>query len=179
MAELATLARPYAQAAFNHANKANALQPWADALHKAAAITTDPTFSGLIGDPRLSNEQLARMMFDIGGTDFGDDVQNFIRTVCENDRLTLLPEMATLFDQLRNVQENRIDVEVISAYAVKKEQKELLVKVLTKRLDKQVELTTRIDKALLGGVIIRAGDEVIDGSVLGGLNQLATQLHHS
>ncbi len=179
MAELATLARPYAQAAYNFAQKSDSLPQWSDALHTAASVTADASFSGLIGDPRLSNDKLCQLLVEIGGDGFTDHIKNFLGTIVENGRLKLLPEVAQEFDKLRNIAENRIEVEVVSAYVVKKDQQTLLIAALEKRFGKQVVLTTRTDKSLIGGLIIRAGDEVIDGSVLGGLNQLATQLHHS
>jgi len=179
MAELATLARPYAQAAFNHARKAGTLSDWSAALRTAADISTDSNFRGLIGNPRLSRERLAELLFDIGGGQFSDEIKRFFGTIIENDRLTLLPEVSSIYDELLNEAENRVDVEVISAYAVKKEQQAMLAQVLEKRLGKSVELRTRIDKTLIGGAIIRIGDEVIDGSLLGGLKQMATQLHSS
>jgi F-type H+-transporting ATPase subunit delta len=179
MAELVTLARPYAQAAFDCARKADKLSDWASALQTAANIAADPKFSGLIDDPRFGSEQLQQLLFDIGGDDFSPDVQNFLRTMIENGRLSLLPEVSQLYNQLYNREQNRVDVEVVSAYAVKKPQERALTEALEKRFGKSVELHTRIDKSLIGGAIIRVGDEVIDGSLAGGLKQLANQLHSS
>lgn len=179
MAELATLARPYAQAAFNYARKADNMADWSAALRAAADISTDANFRGLIGNPRLSKERLCELLFDIGGTQFSEEIKRFFSTVVDNDRLMLLPEVSSIYDDLLNQVENRVDVEVISAYAVKKDHQAMLTKVLEKRLGKSVELRTRIDKTLIGGAIIRIGDEVIDGSLLGGLKQMATQLHSS
>ena len=179
MAELVTLARPYAQAAFDYARKADKLSDWTSALQTAANIAADAKFSRLIDDPRFNSEQLQQLLFDIGGDDFSPDVQNFLRTMVENGRLPLLPDVSQLYDQLRNDEQNRIEVEVVSAYAVKKDQQRQLIEALEKRFGKSVELHTRIDKSLIGGAIIRVGDEVLDGSLAGGLNQLANQLHSS
>lgn len=179
MAELVTLARPYAQAAFNYARKANKLAEWSSALKTAASIADDPTFNGLIDDPRFGGEQLCQLLFDIGGEEFSPDVQNFLRTMVENDRLSLMPQVSRLYNDLLNEEQHRVEVEVVSAYAVKKEQQRRLVAALEVRFGKSVEIHTRIDKSLIGGAIIRVGDEVIDGSLAGGLKQLATQLHSS
>lgn len=179
MAELVTLARPYAQAAFDYARKAGKLSQWSAALRTAADIAADPKFSSLIDDPRFGNEQLQQLLFDIGGDEFPRDVQNFLRTMIENDRLPLLPQVSQLYNELYNSEQNRVEVEVVSAYAVKKDQQRQLTEALEKRYGKSVELHTRIDKSLIGGAIIRVGDEVLDGSVTGGLKQLANQLHSS
>jgi len=179
MAELVTLARPYAQAAFDYSRKADKMSEWTSALRTAANIAADPTFSGLIDDPRFSTEQLRQLLFDIGGDDFTPDVQNFLRTMVENGRLPLLPQVSQLYNELYNSEQNRVEVEVVSAYAVKKDQQRQIAEALEKRFGKSVELHTRIDKSLIGGAIIRVGDEVIDGSLTGGLKQLANQLHSS
>jgi len=179
MAELVTLARPYAQAAFDYARKADKMSEWTAALRTAATIAADPKFSSLIDDPRFSSTQLQQLLFDIGGDDFTPDVQNFLRTMVENGRLALLPQVSELYDQLCNKEQNRIEVEVVSAYMVKKDQQRQIAEALEKRFGKSVELHTRIDKSLIGGAIIRVGDEVIDGSLAGGLKQLANQLHSS
>jgi F-type H+-transporting ATPase subunit delta len=179
MAEPVTLARPYAQAAFDYARKADKMSEWTSALRTAADIAADPKFSSLIDDPRFSTERLQQLVFDIGGDDFTPDVQNFLRTMADNGRLAQLPHVSDLYEQLCNAEQNRIDVEVVSAYAVKKDQQHRIAEALEKRLGKSVELHTRIDKSLIGGAIIRVGDQVIDGSLAGGLKQLANQLHSS
>lgn len=179
MAELATLARPYAQAAFNFARKADTLEQWSSALGEAAEICADEKFAALIGDPRVDGDRLCELLFDIGGERFSDENRRFLGTLVENGRLALLPEVSRLYTELYNEQQNRVKVEVVSAYAVKKAQQKLLQDALEKRFGKAVDMETRIDKTLIGGAIIRIGDEVIDGSLLGGLNQMATQLHSS
>ena len=179
MAELATLARPYAQAAFNFARKSGTLSDWSNALRTAADISSDAKFSALIGNPLLSRDRLCELLFDIGTDQFSDEVRRFLRTMVENDRLPMLTEVSRLYDKLLNDEENRVEVEVVSAYAVKKDQQRVLIEALEKRFGKAVELNTRIDKTLIGGAIIRIGDEVIDGSLSGGLKQMATQLHSS
>jgi len=179
MAELATLARPYAQAAFNFANKAGTRADWSTALHTAAGISKDEKFAALIGNPLLDKSRLTELLLDIGGAQFTDDIRRFLGTMVENNRLPLLEQVSEQFDELLNKVENRVDVQVISAYAVRKEQQRMLTNALAKRFNKAVELHTSIDKTLIGGAIIRVGDEVIDGSLLGGLKQMATQLHSS
>ena len=179
MAELATLARPYAQAAFNFARKAGTLDQWSGALAAAAQICADDKFSALIGDPRITSNKLSELLFDIGGDQFTDENRRFFSTLIENGRLDLLPEVSKLYTDLYNAEQNRVKVEVVSAYSVRKEQQKLLLAALEKRFGKAVDMETRIDKTLIGGAIIRIGDEVIDGSLLGGLNQMATQLHSS
>lgn len=179
MAELVTLARPYANAAFGHAKKAGTLADWSAALQVAAQVVADQKVQRLIDDPHVGGDQLCQLLFEVGGEQFSAPFQNFLRTMVENGRLSLLPEVSRLYQALFDQQENRVQVELISAYAVKNDQERNIAAALESRFGKSVELHTRIDKSLIGGAIIRVGDEVIDGSISGGLKQLATQLHSS
>lgn len=179
MAEPTTIARPYAAAAFDFAHKAGRLAEWSEMLHFAAEVVAQPTFAARLDDPRLGRNNLARLLFEVGGERFDAHSRNFLRTMADNDRLAQVPMVANLFDRLRDEVEQKADVEVVSAYAVNATQKRKLVEALEKRLGKAVNLTTTIDKSLIGGLVIRVGDEVIDASLQSGLNQLATALHPS
>jgi F-type H+-transporting ATPase subunit delta len=179
MAELTTIARPYAVAAFDFARKSDRLAQWSEMLHFAAEVVGQPTFAAHLDDPKLGRDKLARLLYEVGGERFDVHGRNFLRAMAEHDRLGLIPLVAKLFDRLRDEAEQRADVEVVSAYAVNATQKRTLAQALEKRLGKAVNLTTRIDKSLIGGLVIRVGDEVIDASLQGGLNQLATTLHPS
>ena len=176
MAERATIARPYAKAAFEYARGAQAFSEWSRGLNTAAEIVADPRVSRLCLSPQLSAAELAGLFADVGGASLDAGMQNFVRVLAENRRLPLLPEIAAQYAELRAAVENTVDVEVTSAVALDAAQSENLVRALNARLKRQVRLQTSVDSALLGGAIVRAGDLVIDGSLKGRLERLATEL---
>lgn len=176
MAERATIARPYAKAAFEYARGAKAFSEWSRGLNTAAEIVADPRVSRLCLSPQLSAADLAGLVTDVGGASLDAGMQNFVRVLAENHRLLLLPEIAAQYAELRSAVENTVDVEVTSAVALDAAQTENLVRALNARLKRQVRLQNSVDSALLGGAIVRAGDLVIDGSLKGRLERLATEL---
>jgi F-type H+-transporting ATPase subunit delta len=179
MAELATIARPYAQAAFRYAQKHERTQAWSEMLDFAAEVVRQPAVAPYLEDPRVGGERLMQLFAHVAEGRFDAPFENFLRTLVEQGRVGLLPEVSALFEAARRQVENRLKVHVVSAYQVKNEHKKLLTEALEKRYGKAVELTSEIDKSLIGGLVIRAGDSVIDASVTGGLQQLASGLSHS
>ena len=176
MAERATIARPYAKAAFEYARGAKAFAEWSRGLGLAAQIAADPRVSALSKSPSLTAADLAGLVTDVGGADFNAGMQNFVRVLAENHRLLLLPEIAAQYEELRAAVENTVDVEVTSAVALDAAQSESLERALMARLKRQVRMQNSVDSSLLGGAIVRAGDLVIDGSLKGRLERLATEL---
>lgn len=162
MAEITTLARPYAKAAFDAANEAGQLDGWANALGTVAVIAGDPRVLPLLGDPQLTAEDLQVLMAVENGPDGFD---NFIALLIDNDRLPLLPEVAALFAQLKADAESSLTVTVRAATKLDSKYRKALIERLGKRFGKTVELEVQVDEALLGGAIIEAGDLVIDGSL--------------
>jgi F-type H+-transporting ATPase subunit delta len=177
MAELSTLARPYAKAAFEYARDAKALSQWADQLSTAATVTLDSTVAAVLNDPSLTAEQQAQALNDVCGDALSGEARNFIAILASNKRLALLPEIHSLFTQYKANQEKSVDVEVISAFDLADATRDKLADVLGKKLEREVNVRTATDKNLLGGVLIRAGDLVIDGSVRGRLNKLAEAMN--
>ena len=177
MAELSTLARPYARAAFEYALEQNALESWSQALSSAAAVSRDERVAAILASPAHTGDQLAEMLLSLCGDDFGGEQQNFMRVLSANKRLLLLPEICQLFDKLKSEQEKTVDVTVISAFALEDSTRQSLAQVLSKKLAREVNVETEVDASLLGGVLIRAGDMVIDGSVRGRLNKLAEAMN--
>ena len=157
MAELTTLARPYAKAAFEHAQAHQQLANWSAMLGLAAAVSQDDTMQRVLKAPRLTSAEKAATFIDVCGDKFDAKAQNFINVVAENDRLPLLPEIAALFDLYKAEQEKSVDVEVTSAFALNQEQQDKLAKVLSARLNREVRLQVEEDSSLIGGVVIRAG----------------------
>jgi F-type H+-transporting ATPase subunit delta len=176
VAERATIARPYAKAAFEYARQANAFTAWSAGLGAAAEIVADARVSALTKSPRLTASDLAGFIGGVAGARLDQGMQNFISVLAENHRLLLLPEIFAQFEGLRAAVENTIDVDVLSAVALDDKQAAKLSDALARRFKRQVRMQNRVDATLLGGAVVRAGDMVIDGSLKGRLQRLATEL---
>ena len=174
MAERITTARPYAKALFALARQANTLGPTSTGLQRAATVVVDPQVHGLLGNPHVTPAQLADLVNGIAGLD--DSGRNFIALLAQNRRLGFLPEIAALFEQMKAEIENAVDVEVVAATQLSPDQESRYAAALQKKLGRQVRLHTRVDGSLLGGAVLKAGDLVIDGSLKGRLERLATEL---
>ena len=177
MAELSTLARPYARAAFEYARDNNALTEWQSQLATASAVTQDPAMDGVLNNPSLTADEQANTLIEVCGDAVGTAAQNFIRILASNKRLALLPQIHAQFAQFKANQEKAVDVEVISAFDLDNAISERLAQVLGSKLERDVNVSTTTDSDLLGGVLIRAGDMVINGSVRGRLNKLAEAMN--
>jgi F-type H+-transporting ATPase subunit delta len=173
MAEKATIARPYARAAFAFAREASALAVWSEALAGAAAVVGDARISRLIGNPKIAAAQLIDLIAEILGGKLDAKVRNFLEELARNRRLGVLPQIADMFEAMRAEIENIADVQVTSAEALNDAQKQRLASVLKKRLQREVRLHCDVDAALIGGAIVRSGDLVIDGSLRARLERLA------
>ena len=176
MAERATIARPYAKAAFEYAREANAFAAWSQALARLTEIVADPRVAELTKSPQWSAPDVANLITDIAGTSLDAGMQNFVRVLAENHRLLLLPEIAAHYEEFRSAVENTVDVEVVSAVKLDAAQSDKLSAALAKRLKRNVRMKNSVDSTLLGGAVLRAGDLVIDGSLKGRLERLATEL---
>ncbi|MCY4264778.1 MAG: F0F1 ATP synthase subunit delta [Gammaproteobacteria bacterium] len=176
MAELTTLARPYARAAFELAARDNALGQWSQMLSVAAAVSTQAAVRSLLINPALSAEQVATAFLKVCGEAVDSKIQNLVRLLAENRRLQLLPAVSELFEQFKAAREQSVDVEITTAYQISPEITAILTEALKTRLSREIRLATQVDEGLIGGAIIRAGDTVIDSSVRGKLNKLAESL---
>jgi F-type H+-transporting ATPase subunit delta len=176
MTERVTIARPYAKAAFVEARKTGQLSQWTDGLELAAAVSVDERVKPLFGNPHVEPGQLVEFIGGIGGRAIGAELRRFLAVLAENGRLAFLPEIAQLFEKMRAEQERVLDVTLKSAVELSVEQRERFTAALRKRFDREIRLHTEIDTSLLGGAVLQADDLVIDGSVRGGLTQLASQI---
>jgi len=185
MADNHTLARPYAQAAFDVAQQEAALQELSDSLDVARELLADGQVVAFLANPGLSDERrlefLQGLFADAAGKDsiFAGGSQhgtNFLKLLLEYGRVNVLPEIAERFDELKARVENTIDVTVISAIALSESQKKTIADALHVRLGREIRIETEIDEDLLGGAIIRAGDIVIDGSLRSSLQGLSNAL---
>jgi F-type H+-transporting ATPase subunit delta len=126
--------------------------------------------------PQWTAADIAGLIIDIAGTSLDAGMQNFVRVLTENHRLLLLPEIAAHYEEFRSAVENTVDVEVVSAVKLDAAQSDKLNAALAKRLKRNVRMKNSVDATLLGGAVLRAGDLVIDGSLKGRLQRLATEL---
>ena len=176
MADKSTIARPYAKAAFEEARDRKRLGPWSQALQTAAAVVSDSRVAALLGNPRVTPEELAAFVSEIAGPQLDEEGRNFVRTLADNRRLALLPEISVLFDELKGEAEGIVDVTVTSAAPLDDSQRGKLVAALERRLGRTVKLQCATDPDLIGGAVLRAGDMVIDGSLRGRLERIAYAL---
>lgn len=177
MAEKATIARPYAKAAFESARQHNALESWSKVLATASSVVQDERVARLLSSPRVTPEQLSGLIGEIVGQ-LDEQTRNFLATLASNRRLAFLPEIASMYEALRAEAENTADVQVVSAVALNEAQKQRLSSALKKRLKREVRLHCEVDASLIGGAIVRAGDFVIDGSLKARLDRLAVEMSH-
>jgi F-type H+-transporting ATPase subunit delta len=176
MGDMTTIARPYAIAAFEYAMQKNVLPAWEGMLRSAALLAEQKIITQLLSSPAVTKAKLVTVFCDILSSVLDTAKQNFIYLLAENNRLAVLPDMAELFASYRAEYEKNITVQIVSAVDLSEKYQHTLAARLTKRLARQVTLQCKVDPTLIGGVIVRAGDKVIDGSVRGKLNRLLESL---
>ncbi len=179
MAELATIARPYARAAFMHAQGAGQLKAWGDFLDAAADVVADARVREAIAAPQRTHDASAEFVAKVltaAGVTVDAGAKNFLVLLGENGRLDTLPDIARQYAELRATAENTIDVTVVTAMALDAAQQAKLKTALSTRFKRDVRLHESVDPTLLGGAVIQAGDLVIDGSLKGRLARLSTQM---
>lgn len=175
MAENVTLARPYAEAAFELAKSAGALASWQEALARLAAASLDPAMRECMADPRLTSATLAELFLGVAG-ELTPEQCNFLHILVDNRRLDVLPEISALFEELKNAQEGTREALVTSAFPITDAQLGKLVTDLERKFGCRIKATVQVDPELIGGVRIALGDQVIDASVRGKLNAMAVSL---
>jgi len=176
MAELATIARPYANAVFDLAKSAGSLDAWSRMLAVLASTAEHETVSVLLSSPDLSPIAKAGKLGELCGDEIDDQARKFLFALADHDRLSLVNEITTQFEALRAEELRSLDVMVTAAYELTAGQKESLAQALSNKFEKEVALESAVDASLMGGAIIRAGDIVIDGSVKGRLTKLVDAL---
>ena len=174
MAEPATVARPYAEAAFKLADASGSLAKWSEMLAALATVSQDPRVRAAVGDPNLSDAKVAGLFISI--LSLSGEGENFVRVLAEAGRLGLLPEIRSQFEALRNERESVVEAEVVSAFELSDAQLGDLVQRLEKKTGRKVRTKVRLDKELIGGIKVVLGDKVIDGSARAQLSALETAL---
>lgn len=176
MSEAITTARPYAQAAFDEAQKLNALKAWSEMLLSLAEAVNHPDVHAVVTNPRVAKKQVEGLVEALIGKDASAQQRNFVRILADNQRLLVLPEIAAIFETLKAEAEKTVNVVVDSAFELTPAQKDKIVASLKKRMGREISLSCQVNKELLGGVVIRAGDKVIDGSARTRLGEMANAL---
>lgn len=176
--EITTVARPYARAAFSQAmDEASGLAQWSRMLSLLAATFLNDDVATGLNDPLLTTDDKGKLVIDVMGEELSDKGQNFVRVLAEYNRISLLPRISEMYELLKANHEKTLDVQVTSAYEVSETDALKLAKALKLRLQREINLSTTVDASLLGGVVIRAEDTVIDNSVRGKLDRLSQVLN--
>ncbi len=176
MAEVTTIARPYAEAVYRIAVQGGALDKWSQMLEFAATVVSDPQMQSVIGNPRLTAEQQSGAFLSVCEKSLDAQGINMVKLLLENGRLTLLPAIREQFELLRALHGGIMDTEIFSAYPLSDAEKEDLVSRLESKYKRKVKATVTLDPELIGGLRIVAGDVVIDASVRGQLQNMAFTL---
>ena len=177
MAELSTLARPYAKAAFEYALGEGRTGQWSSMVAAAAAVSQQHKVADMLASPAATSEQIAATFCGLCGDVLDDGGRNFIQVLAGVKRLSLLPQISEQFDVLLAQQQQFVDVQLSSAFDLDEAQQREIADKLRKSLNKDINIHTVVDRNLIGGVVIRAGDLVIDGSVRGKLAKLAEAMN--
>lgn len=172
--ERITVARPYAEAIFQLAVENNAVDQWSQMLSLFSTMLSAPALMELIDNPNFDSQMLLALLISIADDRITQEGINLLKLLMENKRLTVAPEIAALYEERKNEQEGTLDVTIVSAYAINKTQENRLADALRARLGKSIHVTVEKDATLIGGLKIRAGDLVIDGSIRNKVARLAT-----
>jgi F-type H+-transporting ATPase subunit delta len=176
MAELATVARPYAEAAFALARDNKALPQWAETLALLSGVASDAKVSAAVDNPRLSVAQKQSMFAAVCGDKLSGATANFVKVLLDADRVKLLPQINDHFQSLKRNAENVAKATVVSAFPLTEAQRADLKTGLAKRYGRDIEMVEQTDASLLGGARIIVGDQVIDRTVIGQLNKMERQI---
>jgi F-type H+-transporting ATPase subunit delta len=177
MSSLTTLARPYAKAAFGLAMGDSNLAAWDDMLLAVASVTADESMTGWLQSPHSTAGKSVEIIVEAIGGDVDPRFRGYLEVLADNDRLLLCSEISRMFRQLRQQAEKRLEVRVVSAAPLEGSQAERMQAALARRFDCEITLSNDIDPDILGGAIIYAGDQVIDGSLIGRLKRLEASLN--
>jgi F-type H+-transporting ATPase subunit delta len=176
MSDYTTAARPYANAVYDLASEANSLDSWSDALANLATLVADTQIADMLTSPDLGKEDKGRLILEVLGDKLDEKQQNLVKLMAENGRLGLMADVRDQFEVARAQAENKIEAEVVSAFELTSEQTEQLASTLKNKLGCDITLTTSVDPSLIGGVVVKAGDTIIDASMKSQLDSLALSL---
>lgn len=176
MAESVTIARPYAQAVFRLAREGKALTAWSDRLQRLAAIAQDPEMAKVVGNPKFSAGQVAELFVSLTDESGNKELASFIGILAENERLGVLTQIQEIYEQLKSADEGVKEATVTSAYPLDDAQLKNLMSQLESHFGSKLQPRVEVDAALIGGIKVAVGDQVLDASVRGKLDAMATAL---
>ena len=176
MAEITTIARPYAEAVARLAKDGGSWQAWSDMLAIAARVAADPQIAELAGNPGVPAERVSELIVSVCGDKLNAEGVNFVKLLAENKRFTALPGIASLFEEIKAAQEGILDARITTAYPLSDAQMAGLVAKLESKFGHKIDAKQQLDAELIGGVVIQVGDEVMDASVRGKLADMAATL---
>jgi F-type H+-transporting ATPase subunit delta len=176
MAELTTIARPYAQAVFELGRDTNQLSEWSEMLQFMVDVYGNPQVQTALANPTLTRQDVERLLLAICGERLSNAARNLLIVLVRNDRLVALPEISALYEGLKEQFENVLEAKIESAYPLDEAQLALLVAKLQKRTGHKIQLSVSIAPTLIGGVKIQIGDDVWDGSIRGELEKMSYAL---
>ncbi len=176
MAQLITIARPYADAAFVNAKETGQLVETSQELVNLAMIANDANMKELVSNPSSSLKDVMEVFTSVMGKSLSKEGQNLLTVMAENKRLAILPEVSTLFEALKDTEEKRVRATVFSARKLTADQNKKLSTALNAKFDAEVEITTEVDTSLISGIKVIVGDWAIDGSAQAQLNKLGAAI---
>jgi F-type H+-transporting ATPase subunit delta len=176
MTDLTTAARPYANAVYDLASETGTIQSWGDALGNLAALTANEDMRRLLASPDLGKQEKGELVIKVLGDKLDTQQKNLVRLMADNGRLGLMADVLDQFEIARAKAENKLEAEVVSAYELSDAQQSELVKTLKSKLGCDVTLKVSVDDSLIAGVVIKAGDTIIDASMKSQLDSLALSL---
>jgi F-type H+-transporting ATPase subunit delta len=176
MAELSTIARPYAEAAFRMAREHNAFPAWSQTLGLVSAVAADPQMAAALDNPQLTAADKEALLLKVCGERIDPLGRNFVRVLVEADRIAVLPQITAMFEALKDAAEGVAKARIDTAFALSDAELADITAALEKHFGKRIEATVTVDPELIGGARITVGDTVIDGSVQAKLEAMATRL---
>ena len=176
MAELVTIARPYAEAIFALAKERNELSKWSDMLTLLVTVFDDTRIQSAIANPKVTKADIERLILAVCGEQIDVNARNFIQLLVENGRLSAVAEIRRIFDLLKSEDEGVVEAQISSAFPLEGQELEKIVSLLSKRYEKKISPTVDVDSSLIGGILVQVGDKVWDASVRGRLQDMATAL---
>lgn len=176
MAESVTIARPYAQAVFRLAKEGRSLAAWSDRLLRLAAIAQDPEMAKVIGNPKFSARQVADLFVSLSGEAGNRELASFVDLLAENERFDVLTQIQEIFEQFRSADEGVRDALIASAFPLDDAQLNQLMGQLESHFGGKLQPRVEVDASLIGGVRVTVGDRILDASVRGKLDAMATAL---
>jgi F-type H+-transporting ATPase subunit delta len=176
MAESVTIARPYAQAVFRLARESKSLKAWSDRLQRLAAIAQDSEMTKVVGNPKFSAVQVAKLFISLSGEPGNQELSSFIGILAENERLDVLTQIQEIYEQLKSKDEGVKEAVISSAFPLNDAQLKNLMSQLEAHFSSKLQPLVEVDATLIGGIKVAVGDQVLDASVRGKLDAMATAL---